>query len=61
MAWPLQATVLPYERHESPIARSRQPAVPQFAIGHPEYVIQQPGGWTNETALDYAYDEVRDQ
>ena len=43
------------------VARSRQPAVPQFAIGHPEYVIQQPGGWTNETALDYAYDEVHDQ
>ena len=33
---------------------------PQFAIDHPEYVIQQPDGRTNETALDYSIEAVRD-
>ena len=32
---------------------------PQFAVEHPEYVIQQPDGRTNETALDYSHAEVR--
>ncbi len=31
-----------------------------FAIEHPEYVIQQPDGRTNETALDYSHPEVRE-
>ena len=33
---------------------------PQFAIDHPEYVIKQPDGRTNETALDYSIEAVRD-
>jgi len=36
------------------------PLCPQFAIDHPEYVIKQPDGRTNETALDYSFQEVRD-
>ena len=36
------------------------PLCPQFAIDHPEYVIKQPDGRTNETALDYSIQEVRD-
>ncbi len=35
------------------------PGCPQFAIDHPEYVIKQPDGRKNETALDYSYPEVR--
>lgn len=35
------------------------PFCPQFAIDHPEYVIKQPDGRTNETALDYSHPEVR--
>jgi len=35
------------------------PGCPRFAIDHPEYVIQQPDGRTNETALDYSHPEVR--
>jgi hypothetical protein len=35
------------------------PLCPLFAIEHPEYVIKQPDGRTNETALDYSYAEVR--
>jgi hypothetical protein len=30
-----------------------------FTIQHPEYVIRQPDGRTNETALDYSHPEVR--
>ncbi len=37
----------------------KDPLCPQFAIDHPEYVIKQPDGRTNETALDYSYPEVR--
>ncbi len=32
----------------------------QFSIDHPEYVIKQPDGRTNETALDYSIAAVRD-
>ena len=32
----------------------------QFSIDHPEYVIKQPDGRTNETALDYSFAAVRD-
>ena len=35
------------------------PLCPQFAIDHPEFVIQQPDGRQNETALDYSHPEVR--
>jgi len=35
------------------------PLCPQFATDHPEYVIRQPDGRTNETALDYSHAEVR--
>jgi hypothetical protein len=35
------------------------PLCPKFAIDHPEFVIKQPDGRTNETALDYSYPEVR--
>lgn len=31
-----------------------------FAIENPQYVIKQPDGRTNETALDYTYPEVRE-
>lgn len=33
--------------------------VPQFAIDNPHFVIKQPDGRDNETALDYSYPEVR--
>ena len=33
---------------------------PQFAIDNPQFVIVQPDGRTNETALDYSYAEVRE-
>ncbi|REJ95222.1 MAG: hypothetical protein DWQ34_06755 [Planctomycetota bacterium] len=36
------------------------PLCPQFAIDNPQFVIRQPDGRTNETALDYSHDEVRD-
>ena len=36
------------------------PLCPMFAAEHPEYVIKQPDGRTNETALDYSYREVRE-
>ena len=36
------------------------PLCSMFAIEHPEYVIKQPDGRTNETALDYSYPEVRE-
>jgi len=35
------------------------PGCPQFALDHPEFVIKQPDGRDNETALDYSYPEVR--
>ena len=35
------------------------PLSSQFAIDHRQFVIRQPDGRTNETALDYAYPEVR--
>lgn len=38
----------------------KHPLCSQFAIDHPEYVIKQPDGRTNETALDYSYPEVRE-
>ena len=36
------------------------PLCPQFAIEHPRFVIKQPDGRTNETALDYSHAEVRE-
>lgn len=36
------------------------PLCPKFAIEHPQFVIKQPDGRTNETALDYSHAEVRD-
>jgi hypothetical protein len=36
------------------------PLCPQFAIDHPQYVIEQPDGRTNETALDYSHAAVRE-
>ena len=35
------------------------PLCPQFAIDHPQFVIKQPDGRTNETALDYSHEQVR--
>ena len=35
------------------------PRSPQFALDHPEFVIRQPDGRQNETALDYSHPEVR--
>ena len=32
----------------------------QFSIDHPEYIIKQPDGRTNETALDYSFAAVRE-
>jgi len=37
----------------------KDPSVPLIAVEHPEYVIKQPDGRTNETALDYSHPEVR--
>jgi len=36
------------------------PACARFALENPQYVIRQPDGRTNETALDYSYEEVRE-
>ncbi len=36
------------------------PLCPQFTIDNPQFVIQQPDGRTNETAMDYSHAEVRD-
>jgi hypothetical protein len=36
------------------------PLCPQFAIDNRQFVIKQPDGRTNETALDYSYAEVRE-
>jgi D-amino peptidase len=36
------------------------PLCPKFAIEHPQFVIKQPDGRTNETALDYSHAEVRE-
>jgi hypothetical protein len=33
---------------------------PLFALKHPDFVIQQPDGRSNETALDYSHPEVRE-
>ncbi len=46
------------DTHHRSLSRS-DPLCPMFAIEHPEYVIQQPDGRTNETALDYSHPEVR--
>ena len=43
--------------------RSLDPSMPlcsKFALDNPQYVIQQPDGRSNETALDYSYSQVRD-
>ncbi len=39
---------------------SAEPLCPTFAIEHPQFVIEQPDGRTNETALDYSHREVRE-
>ncbi len=36
------------------------PGCSQFALDHPDYVIKQPDGRTNETALDYGIAQVRE-
>lgn len=36
------------------------PLCPKFAIEHPQFVIKQPDGRTNETALDYSHEKVRE-
>ncbi|MEO2034713.1 MAG: alpha/beta hydrolase family protein [Planctomycetaceae bacterium] len=36
------------------------PGCPKFAMEHPQLVIKQPDGRTNETALDYSHEEVRE-
>ena len=36
------------------------PLCPQFTIDNRQFVIKQPDGRTNETALDYSYPEVRE-
>ncbi|MEN6533242.1 MAG: family 10 glycosylhydrolase [Bryobacteraceae bacterium] len=46
------------DTHHMAIAET-VPLCPRFAIQHPEYVIRQPDGRTNETALDYSHPEVR--
>jgi len=46
------------DKHHQIIGHNH-PLAPQFAIDHPEFVIKQPDGRTNETALDYSYAEVR--
>ena len=46
------------DTHHSRIT-AENPLCPLFAVEHPEFVIRQPDGRTNETALDYSYPEVR--
>ncbi len=46
------------DTHHRRIDRS-DPLCPKFAIEHPQFVIDQPDGRTNETALDYSHAEVR--
>ena len=46
------------DTHHSRITADN-PLCPLFAVEHPEFVIRQPDGRTNETALDYSYREVR--
>ena len=52
------AAVRMNDTHHRSIAES-EPLCPRFTIQHPEYVIRQPDGRTNETALDYSHQEVR--
>ena len=37
----------------------KNPLVSRFILDHPQYIIQQPDGRKNETALDYSHAEVR--
>lgn len=53
------AAVRMSDTHHRTIERTN-PLCPQFAIDHPQFVIKQPDGRTNETALDYSYAEVRE-
>ena len=39
--------------------KASEPHCSMFAIQNPQFVIRQPDGRTNETALDYSYPEVR--
>lgn len=52
------AAVRMSDTHHTRLASS-VPLAPQFAIDNPQFVIQQPDGRTNETALDYSHPEVR--
>lgn len=52
------ATVRMNDTHHRSLDPSN-PGCPQFALDHPEYVIKQPDGRTNETALDYSHEAVR--
>ena len=47
------------DTHHVHIGRTH-PLCPMFAIENRQYVIRQPDGRTNETALDYSFPEVRD-
>ena len=47
------------DTHHRSIEHSN-PLCPKFAIEHPQFVIKQPDGRTNETALDYSHAEVRE-
>ena len=42
-----------------PANKFREVRAGMFAIDHPEYVVRQPDGRTNEAALDYSHPEVR--
>jgi hypothetical protein len=47
------------DTHHRRLSRDN-PLCPQFAIENPQFVIEQPDGRTNETALDYSHPEVRE-
>lgn len=46
------------DTHHRSLSRD-EPLCPQFALKNPQFVIKQPDGRTNETALDYSHHEVR--
>jgi len=47
------------DTHHSSLDPSN-PLVPQFTLDNPQFIIRQPDGRTNETALDYSHREVRE-
>lgn len=47
------------DTHHRSLSRDN-PQCPRFALENPQFVIKQPDGRTNETALDYSHEQVRE-